>query len=1012
MEFKTNEIIPVFEVFIRESEPKLVAYYTERIKQHSSLITAYEKHFVKANAASTGPDSLLDLVQAQIDFKAKVLGLLIDHQQAIQTGGFNSIFQDFVSAVEAIVDPLDDAITRDEAFGKFVYTKGDGPIILLRKALINGKLNTRLQARKLLNFFRRIFKLPPVSLINRRKRSIPFKNMARQFLLARYAEAVLDQHTRIFKSESGNLLRLWKFDDDADSIFQQLLTGVNSDLAQDASHKNKHADFFHSLKKETKAMMESISADIRAISQQVFASFDEALPVVGTVELPDSDFSPTKTNKIYEEIDAIYAREMQLWKNTYFTLFDDWAVDVEITSLYYSVYDRHNQLKLKINGFIASNIDKDFAAIRSFIASSGERISLSTTSAKKLATVIAEEREKVNKQLIDRMLAQSVVRLTHCFSEDFDQLTTDTLDLANRVSGKRGFIKSKNYEQGVRDSEINYISPAELLRFEALPHFSNKIKTLKELVENQLEKIRVALLSLGTVCDFTLESAVMLIEAEKKSGGEASKIAIQGYDRALNQLNHAREIIIDIQTRITGELRDAVNIFNQEIQKLKNTENVLELNMKIARIKAVEQSKEIRRQFLLHLRNVIPHIKTVVENTRKVIRLQIDEVKLKMGITVEKVAVSFELSEFLNESRASLKQLPYVYQRLYQLQPANEERFFVNREKELDALQQSFDNWQKDRFITCAVIGEKGSGVTSLINYFLRLIPDDIQVIRHTLGEKNLTSDQYFHLFESILGTGKITSNKQLIDTLNDFQGTRIIVLENLQHMFLKKVNGFDNMKMFFELMSHTSKKVLWIGAYTPASWAYLDKTISISNYFTEEIFLEKLNDEIIREIIFKRNRLSGYQLKFIPSGEITLSKSFQKLDDAEKQQYLQKQFFSSLNKMANGNISLAQLYWLRSTQNVDDQSISIGMINKLDFSFIKKLPGNSLFVLQVLLLHDGLTLENYASAMNETESVSRNQLIPMLEKGLLIRPRKKFNINPIIYKQVNDYLSSRNFIH
>lgn len=247
---------------------------------------------------------------------------------------------------------------------------------------------------------------------------------------------------------------------------------------------------------------------------------------------------------------------------------------------------------------------------------------------------------------------------------------------------------------------------------------------------------------------------------------------------------------------------------------------------------------------------------------------------------------------------------------------------------------------------------------------------------------------------------------------LNDGPGTRIIVLENLQHMFLKKVNGFDNMKMFFELMSHTSKKVLWIGAYTPASWEYLDKTISISNYFTEEIFLEKLNDETIREIIFKRNRLSGYQLNFIPSGEIALSKSFQKFDDAEKQQYLQKQFFTSLNKMANGNISLAQLYWLRSTQSVDEQSISIGMINKLDFSFIKKLPGNSLFVLQVLLLHDGLTLENYATAMNEPESVSRNQLIPMLEKGLLIRPRQKFNINPIIYKQVSDYLSSRNFIH
>jgi hypothetical protein len=35
-----------------------------------------------------------------------------------------------------------------------------------------------------------------------------------------------------------------------------------------------------------------------------------------------------------------------------------------------------------------------------------------------------------------------------------------------------------------------------------------------------------------------------------------------------------------------------------------------------------------------------------------------------------------------------------------------------------------------------------------------------------------------------------------------------------------------------------------------------------------------------------------------------------------------------------------------------------------------------------------------------------------MLEKGLLIRPKLKYNINPIIFKPVANYLASRNFIN
>jgi hypothetical protein len=135
-------------------------------------------------------------------------------------------------------------------------------------------------------------------------------------------------------------------------------------------------------------------------------------------------------------------------------------------------------------------------------------------------------------------------------------------------------------------------------------------------------------------------------------------------------------------------------------------------------------------------------------------------------------------------------------------------------------------------------------------------------------------------------------------------------------------------------------------------------------------------------------------------------------MDDEKRQEFLRKGFFSNLNKSCNGNISLALLYWLRSTHEVSEESITIANLREIDLSFIKAFSANYLFTLHAIIIHDGLTLEDYSNLFNTTPHLARNVLIPMLEKGLLIRPKEKFNINPLIFRQVAQVLRSKNFIN
>jgi len=392
------------------------------------------------------------------------------------------------------------------------------------------------------------------------------------------------------------------------------------------------------------------------------------------------------------------------------------------------------------------------------------------------------------------------------------------------------------------------------------------------------------------------------------------------------------------------------------------------------------------------------------------IQAKIDLLKKLIGIVDEKTPISFKLSEFMQEVNSSLENLPDEYKKNYELKPV-EDKFFVNKESEINALESSFSNWMKNRFVTCAIVGQKGSGVTSTLDFFLAQHPQ-VETIRVELKEKVYTKSKYFSFFNKLLNTEGINTNKELIEYLNKIENEKIIVIENLQHMFLKKVGGFESMELLYELLSYTTKKVLWIGVFTPQTWNYLDKTISISNYFTSEIVMQELDSQMIKDIMLKRLENKSTEIEFIPNEETSKAKTFQNLDKEKQQLDLEENYFKILHKLSNGNISLAQLYWIRSISIKDKNILTVKEIDDFDYSFIKNLSSEVLFTLQALILHDGLTIKDFSAVMRESATESRKILMPMLERGLLIQPHEKFNINPAIYKQVFDYLSSKNFIH
>jgi len=1011
MEMKKERIAEALQLF-REgfdeaARREIYVLFSGYLTEVSRMAAGYKTRYEKIEPVN---DRFGDAKQLKI-FNVR-LGELLQKYSAEDEKPTEGFLKPFYDILETELAKIPAFITLREDLKLHPLSLTSNPGVSLRAIPENTQYLTKRIQQRFLNTIARLRKRPPLRVRMQRRRHFPLRGI----ILTNLSVVLVEELTVIFagvlKAKSNYLQALWDFDISFDEQLQKYFLSNNLNVRPDILQTSKMISFVEELQ-------EKISHDRIELKKRIEEAFDHAfkciaedLSKVDTPVLPKLRFR----NKLIEKKRTMVTKKFFLnqirWDNLYGTLFNDWAVDVEVVLLYYSVLQSYYELQERLNSSINSKLNLYFDALNGFLKEVGRQLSDESFSAKAFLNAAENERNSLKTEFVDKMLAEVVQNLTGSFSDEIEKFKTKTAQFVEKVSDRRGFNKSRNYNKPISESEISYISPRELLNFEALPGFEGAVQDVKDAVEQLLEKARIKILAAGSVADFALESAILVFDQKKSAVKTAEKIALEGIERAMHQIQEAASLINEVRSKPLHDLQSAIHTFHSDIQKLKNTDNLFDLNLRIARLKAIERSKNLRDEFVVWLRKISPRTKLLLRKQLRIATGTITEIKDKIGMSAPQKQISFEISVFIKQTEASLKKLPFVYQRLYQLQPTNEDRFFVNRVQEYQQLSIAFDDWSNDRFVSCAIIGEKGSGTTSFINYFLRKRQTGLTVKRSIPDCKIHTGQQYLQYFANLFEVEKFDSNDEIINHINDFDGRLMIIIENLHHFYLKKVNGFDCQRMLFDLMANTARKAFWIGSFTIHSWEFLDNTILISDHFLVEVQLRKLSGSDLQEIIYKRNELSGYKIYFESPAVLLNQRSFAKLSTKAQQLQLEKKFFDQLALVSNGNVSLALLYWLRSTNSITEDSIMIGVPYELDLSFVKDLKTNYLFALYMLLIHDGLTLEDYSGIFNLPVTTARNTLVPMLEKGLLIRPKSKFNINPIIFRQVTNLLRSRNFIN
>ncbi|HAW82108.1 MAG TPA: hypothetical protein DF712_23130 [Balneola sp.] len=375
---------------------------------------------------------------------------------------------------------------------------------------------------------------------------------------------------------------------------------------------------------------------------------------------------------------------------------------------------------------------------------------------------------------------------------------------------------------------------------------------------------------------------------------------------------------------------------------------------------------------------------------------------------------SVGLSTFLTETDQKIRELPKSYRDLFDLSKQIDLEMYVNASDNIRAVGKAFDAWNEGFPSSVALIGEKGSGKSTLSNLLKEEVFKDQKIINVEIKQSTWKIEQILSLFGSAFEIKDVNRPEHIVNALNALEERIVVNLEGLQKLYLRNINGFDALDALWLIISETKEKVFWITTCSRYAWEFLNKVEGVETHFTHVFFTDALSDGHIQSVIMNRHNKSVYRLNFEADESIRKSRNYKKrLNDPKAiQEYLKEIYFDRLGDITEGNTSVATILWLRSIKKVEGRTLIIAPFQPVNIETLEILKTETLFTLAAIVLHDTLKVAELCRVLNLTLAQSRVLLTRLKSRGVLIEEESGYYLNQLVYRQVLRLLKRRNIIH
>ncbi|MFH1071724.1 MAG: ATP-binding protein [Candidatus Glassbacteria bacterium] len=751
--------------------------------------------------------------------------------------------------------------------------------------------------------------------------------------------------------------------------------------------------------------------------REITAGFESRLREAGTVALPDRQFSFARIRRERYKLEKRLNNEIETWKAHFIGEREEWLKDLELSAFQFRTaflcLATIRQIRIKIHENIYPQLNEAQAIIGKSIRKFGALAAADKTG---ICTAIQSEDRELHQQLGREKLPRVMDAVMQANLEPvYQSYLNGVKKAAEQVAETHLIFKLRDLDSLPPRSRTDKVPLKALVLSEIYPFLAERHRgyagEIRELIQQVLRNVS----ELDQIIELNLAAALNFIT--ENEGTEASKkgrlMVIEGLGRAESHIEEMKGLIQKALELAGSGLQKMTLELEGKIQELSDSEKVLELKIRLARARAREEFRQSRRKLWNNAKSSLRYILSAGVGAWRKIRSEYLRIRKVTGLKPITGTLDERLSQYLTESQEKIAGLPYVYQRLFRLDPLTDSRFFAGRLEELESLSKDFERWNNGANMSLALTGERGSGKTTLLNFAEARIFQGVPVVKIVLERTIIREDELLEILRNSFNQARAGNLDELESILLDNPVRCICILENLHELFLRTVDGFAALERFLLLVSRTQKNIFWIVTSALYGWQYLDKILQVSKYFNRVLLMGTQSREELSGIILKRHRVSGYNFEVEITEEFKNSRKYRKLgSDNARRAYLENQLFERLAALAAGNIRVAMLFWLASIKEISRENLVLISKIEFDHAFLYQLPAKELFTLGAMIQHEIMDAREHALIFHQEISESHLLLNRMFNRGFLQKSPAGFMIHPFLYRPVVKALKSKNILH
>ncbi|WP_409029155.1 AAA family ATPase [Gracilimonas sediminicola] len=749
--------------------------------------------------------------------------------------------------------------------------------------------------------------------------------------------------------------------------------------------------------------------------QSVGDEIEYAVSLTGTFERPVSEYTKTKIVHRQNSIQTRRQNDDKVWGELLSVLVQRVFLSMKFMQLHEMVEERTGGFSEAITEFFEGHIESPGKQLMEQLE---EAISIFDESEdrtiKQVRQLSSEHLEKMI-GFIDQQILEPLGEFTEdaVLGTKFERFTSAIPEWTNEQPEKATLIEKLDLTHLPPGYEFEKVDWQVLVQRVISNHLVKEFMPKEIKAEQFLMKVMQSLQEISQIIYTNLEIAD---EVKKSDEEEPIQVAREGLERAKTKLEELQEDVREQRESLEGKLQEKQHTAFVKLAMLLEKQDVSEVRLAGAEYKAKQAAVDWKTKLQVWWARVSEKGELFGRFVWKKIKQYSEAVRKFLGFAEKEKLEGdkTDLATFLSETDEQIAGLPFIYRRLFDFNKEIDERFYIRKPEQFDRFKKGYELWQNNFPSTFAIVGEKGSGKSLFISLLMEEVLTKHDVIEINFEDTIWTADEITEQVSDALKLDETQSIEDLIAAIKRKKKRIVIILENIQNCYVRNISGFEAMEQLLLLISETNKEIMWIASTTRYGWLFLDKVLNIADYFTHAVETDNLNAQQIEELILKRHRASGYQLKFLPDDATKKSRNFRKLmDDEEKtQEYLQDRYFEKLAKLSEGNSSIAMIFWIRSIREYDDSHFYIDPFDFTAINRIDELDSTELFALAAFVLHDSLMPEHLAKVLNQPLRDSKLLVSRLTSRSILFKTEHGYMLNHLIYRQVVRVLKEANFIH